>query len=78
MADGASGFYGNTASTSPTLRQGVPTRIGSVTDGGGIDEGGVNRPWRTLTAGASPFDATRQCVFLVYRAMKSYRETNNV
>lgn len=37
--------------------------------------GRSNRPWRTLTAGASPFDATRQCVFLVYRVIKKYRHT---
>lgn len=38
VADGASGFHGNAASTAPTLRIGVvPTRVESVAvrDGGG-------------------------------------------
>ncbi|TGZ48799.1 Connectin [Temnothorax longispinosus] len=67
MADGASGFHGNAASTAPTLRTGVvPTRVESVAarDGGGSNDGGAagtkgdgNRPSGTVTVGASPFDA---------------------
>jgi len=66
VADGASGFHGNTASTAPTLRTGVvPTRVESVAarDGGGSDGGAAgtkgdgNRPSGTVTVGASPFDA---------------------
>lgn len=73
MADGASGFHGNAASTAPTLRTGVvPTRVESVArDGGGSNDGGAagtkgdgNRPSGTVTVGASPFDAARQCVLL--------------
>lgn len=70
VADGASGFHGNAASTAPTLRTGVvPTRVESVAarDSGGSSDGGAagtkgdggNRPSRTVTVGASPFDAAR-------------------
>lgn len=69
VADGASGFHGNAASTAPTLRTGVvPTRVESVAarDGGGSSDGGAagakgdgNRPSGTVTVGASPFDAAR-------------------
>jgi len=67
VADGASGFHGNAASTAPTLRtEVVPTRVESVAarDGGGSSDGGAtgtkgdgNRPSGTVTVGASPFDA---------------------
>ncbi|EGI58900.1 hypothetical protein G5I_13016 [Acromyrmex echinatior] len=71
VADGASGFHGNAASTAPTLRTGVvPTRVESVAarDGGGSDGGAAgtkgdgNRPSGTVTVGASPFDAACWCV----------------
>ncbi|EZA57527.1 hypothetical protein X777_02061 [Ooceraea biroi] len=71
VADGASGFHGNAASTAPTLRtRVVPTRVESVaTRGGGSSDGGAertkgdgNRPSGTVTVGASPFDAACRCV----------------
>lgn len=69
MADGASGFYGNAASTAPTLRTGVvPTRVESVAvrDGGGSNDSGAagtkgdgNRPLGTVTVWCIALRRTR-------------------
>jgi hypothetical protein len=71
VADGASGYHSNAASTAPTLRNlglfrrgssPLPLAVVVVTDGGAErreqPKGDGNRPAGTVTVGASPFDAT--------------------